>query len=205
MFTPSTSQWPSADIAPRANGLQVFRGEVYVANSSSAEILAYRIRANGTAGPGRVHAGGVGGDDFAFDVAGNLFITTDPFNTLIRVAPDGSHEVLLSADDGLDGPTACAFGRSFGGGRTLDITNAAFPFFSTTFRPSVMSVPMPLPGAGERERQVAQLASRGLSALNIAARLEIKESTVAVHLRRIHRKLEVHTRVELTRVMLRWD
>jgi DNA-binding NarL/FixJ family response regulator len=48
-----------------------------------------------------------------------------------------------------------------------------------------------------REREIAALAARGLSDLNIAARLSIKEVTVGSHLYRIYKKLGVHSRVEL--------
>jgi DNA-binding CsgD family transcriptional regulator len=51
-----------------------------------------------------------------------------------------------------------------------------------------------------RERQIAVLSSQGFANVNVAARLGISESTVAVHLRRIYAKLGVHSRVELAAV-----
>jgi DNA-binding CsgD family transcriptional regulator len=48
-----------------------------------------------------------------------------------------------------------------------------------------------------REKQVAYLASEGLSNLNIASRLGISEETISVHLRRVYAKLGFHSRVEL--------
>lgn len=70
-----------------------------------------------------------GCDDFAFDLFGNIYCTTDPFQTVVRYdVHDGSTEILFTAADGLDGPTAAAFGR--GQDRnTLYISNAQFPFF----------------------------------------------------------------------------
>ncbi len=126
-------------LTPGPNGLQVFRGEVYVAVSDRAHVVAFPIRADGSAGAGRVHASGVGLDDFAFDVKGNLYGTTDPFNTVVRVAPDGVITVLLTAADGLDGPTAAAFGVG-DDSKNLYVTNAAFPFFPgpTPRRPSLL-------------------------------------------------------------------
>jgi len=91
-------------LVPGPNGLQVFRGEVYVAVSDRAHVVAIPIREDGSAGAARVHASGIGLDDFAFDVHGNLYGTTDPFNTVVRIRPDGTSEVLLTAADGLDGP-----------------------------------------------------------------------------------------------------
>ncbi len=48
-----------------------------------------------------------------------------------------------------------------------------------------------------REQQIATLAAQGFANVNVAARLGIAETTVAVHLRRIYAKLGVHSRVEL--------
>ncbi|HEX8500856.1 MAG TPA: hypothetical protein VF659_09710 [Pyrinomonadaceae bacterium] len=134
-------------LVPGPNGLQVFRGEVYVAVSDRAHVAAFPINDDGSAGPGRVHASGVGLDDFAFDVHGNLYGTTDPFNTLVRVSPGGAVEVLLTAADGLDGPTSAAFGVGRDS-KSLYITNAAFPFFPgpTPRRPSLMRLDVGVPG-----------------------------------------------------------
>jgi len=134
-------------LVPGPNGLQVFRGEVYVAVSDRAHVAAFRINEDGSAGAGRVHASGVGLDDFAFDVDGNLYGTTDPFNTVVRIRPDGTSEVLLTAADGLDGPTSTAFGVGKES-KSLYITNAAFPFFPgpTPRRPSLMRLGVGIPG-----------------------------------------------------------
>ncbi|HEX7182423.1 MAG TPA: SMP-30/gluconolactonase/LRE family protein [Thermoanaerobaculia bacterium] len=134
---------------PGANGLQVFRKEIYVANSGTSEILAFPVEPDGSAGAPRVHAvlpGGQGCDDFAFDVRGNIYCTTDPFLTVVKIAPDGSSEIILTAADGLDGPTAASFGRTGQDRFNLYITNAAFPFFSTTHQPSLMRLHLDVPG-----------------------------------------------------------
>jgi len=134
-------------LVPGPNGLQVFRDEVYVAVSDRAHVVAIPIRADGSAGAARVHASGVGLDDFAFDVHGNLYGTTDPFNTVVRISPDGTQTVLLTAADGLDGPTSTAFGVGRDG-KSLYITNAAFPFFPgpTPRRPSLLRLDLGVPG-----------------------------------------------------------
>jgi sugar lactone lactonase YvrE len=134
-------------VFPGPNGLQIFHNEVYVSNSDQARIVAIGINPNGTAGAIRIHADGIAGDDFAFDLQGNLYITTDPFNTLLRVAPDGSVTTLLTAADGLDGPTSVAFGRTGADNFNLYICNAAYPFFSLTHRPSLMKLHLDVPGA----------------------------------------------------------
>src|SRR5262249_8012837 len=106
----------------------------------------FPILEDGSAGPARIHARNIGLDDFAFDVLGNLYGTTDPFNTVVRVAPDGAVDVLLTVADGLDGPSSAAFGVRAGDQQNLYINNAAFPFFSTTHRPSIMKLEIGVPG-----------------------------------------------------------
>jgi sugar lactone lactonase YvrE len=113
---------------PGPNGLKLFEGELYVSNPSQSTVVAVRVRPDGSAGAARTHATGVFCDDFAFDVRGNLYCGTDPFNTIVRIAPDGQVETILTALDGLDGPTAVLFGHN-DEGFELYITNAAFPFF----------------------------------------------------------------------------
>jgi hypothetical protein len=137
---------PLPDFFPGPNGLQIFRDEVYVAVSDRAHIVAFPILEDGSAGTPRVHATGVGLDDFAFDVNGDIYGTTDPFNTLVRVSPGALPVVLLTDADGLDGPTAAVFGRREGDNQNLYVTNGAFPFFSTTFRPSILRVAIGVPG-----------------------------------------------------------
>ena len=122
---PELTQLPNG--LPGPNGLKVFEGELYVSNPSQSSVIAIRIRPNGTAGAIRTHTTGVFCDDFAFDVHGSLYCGTDPFNTVVRIAPDGSQETILTLADGLDGPTALRFGRK-AEGFDLYITNAAFPF-----------------------------------------------------------------------------
>lgn len=135
---------------PGPNGIQLFRDELYVANSDQGTIVVIPFEPDGSAGEPRIHAtlpDDLGVDDFAFDVLGNLYATTDPFNRLLRIHPDGSFETLLTAADGLDGPTAAAFGRRGRDRFNLYVTNAAFPAFSTTFRPSLMRLHLEVPGA----------------------------------------------------------
>jgi DNA-binding CsgD family transcriptional regulator len=51
------------------------------------------------------------------------------------------------------------------------------------------------------EHQVSELAAEGLNNRQIAARMYLSVSTVAFHLRQIFRKLDIGSRVELTRLV----
>lgn len=141
---------PPGAMFPGPNGLQFYHGDIYVANSSTGTIVAIPILPSGSAGQAFVHANlpfPQGCDEFTFDVLGRIYCTTDPFNTIVRLNTDGSSDILLTAADGLDGPTSVAFGRRGTNKKNLYITNAAFPIFTTTFRPSLMRLRIEVPGA----------------------------------------------------------
>lgn len=140
---------PPGSTFPGPNGLRVFRREVLVANSSTGSIVAVPIQPNGTAGTAYVRASlpfPQGSDEFAIDVHGAIYCTTDPFNTLVRRDPDGTTEVRLTATDLLDGPTSAAFGRRGRNRKNLYIINGAFPIFGG-LRPSLMRLRLATPGA----------------------------------------------------------
>lgn len=143
-------QRPQGAVFPGPNGLRYFRGKIYVANSTAHTIVAIPLEHEGMPGEPFVAAtlpDGQGCDEFAFDVLGRIYCTTDPSNTVVRLDPDGSSEIILTADDSLDGPTSAAFGRRGPNRFNLYITNAAFPIFTNTFRPSLMRLRLPVPGA----------------------------------------------------------
>ena len=120
---------------PGANGIQFYGDDAYIANSSSGEILRVHVENDGNPGELEVfhvfEEEGVGCDDFAFDLFGRIYCTTDPSNQIIRISQNGSEKLLFTDDDGLDGPTAATFGRG-ADWNTLYITNAEFPFFFGT-------------------------------------------------------------------------
>lgn len=141
---------PGLPVSPGVNGLQIFRNEIYAANSSQETIVVIPFGPHDTAGDPRLHAtlpAGAGCDDFALDVHGSIYCGTGPSNLLVRIDPDGSTEILLTAADGLDGPTAAAFGRIGADRFNLYITNGAFPFLPSALRPSLMRLHLGVPGA----------------------------------------------------------
>ncbi len=133
---------------PGPNGIRAFRNKIYVAVSATGNIVRFPLVGSGAAGEPSVHAtlpGGQGCDEFTFDWRARIYCTTDPFNTVVRLNRDGSSDILLTGADGLDGPTSVAFGRGPGEWRKLYITNAAFPFFTETFTPSLMRLTFDVP------------------------------------------------------------
>ena len=133
-----------------ANGVQVFRHELLVANSSQGTIVAIPVEPDGSPGTPRVYAtlAGAGCDDFAVDVKGSVYCTTAPFNTLVRLDRDGTSEVLLTAADGLDIPTSAVFGRKGQGRFDLYIGNGAYNVLGPSNNtPSIMRLHLGVPGA----------------------------------------------------------
>jgi DNA-binding NarL/FixJ family response regulator len=64
------------------------------------------------------------------------------------------------------------------------------------------AVPGPATLLTHRERQVAELASGGMTNRQIASKLRLSQKTVEAHLAHIFTKLDVHSRVGLTRRLM---
>lgn len=146
--TPLLDFQPNPFGAPGGNGIQFHLQRAVVANSSTAQLI--EIPTHGlldvAVEPRVLHQLSVACDDFAFDVLGRIYCTTNPFQTVVRVDPDGTETVVLDASDGVDGPTATTFGRLWDSS-TLYVSNAAFPFFpGTGHGPSVIGLDVGIPG-----------------------------------------------------------
>ena len=123
---------PGTDLNPGSNGLTFFRNALYVSNPTQATVLRVPIESGGDAGDVEVYAE-VRGDDIAFDARGNLWVT-NPFATTVSRVDYGTLEVeiVLSADDGLESPTALAFSRP-SAPDTDDANHTALYISSATF------------------------------------------------------------------------
>lgn len=104
---------------PGPNGIQVWNGAAYVAISDRAHIVRIPIRADGSAGAATIAASGIGGDDFAIDDTGSFYVTTHPFDALIKIAADGTRTRIAGAEDGIVGPTAAALATDAQGRKLL--------------------------------------------------------------------------------------
>lgn len=138
---------PNDFMAPGANGIQFYLRTAYVANSAQQTILAIDLDNDDAPVSIEVaHDFFPGCDDMAIGLFGRIYCATNPFQTVVRVDPDGSQHILFTAADGLDGPTALTFGRLFDS-FSLYIANAAFPFFpGTGHGPSVLVTEVDVPG-----------------------------------------------------------
>ena len=97
-------------LAPGANGLHFFGRDLYITVSDAARVLKYTLGQDGRFGEPSVFAEGIPGDDFAIDDQGTLYITTHPFNTIVRVTQRGERTIVATAAQGVTGATDAAFG-----------------------------------------------------------------------------------------------
>ncbi len=94
-----------------ANGLKIHRGAVWITNFDQGTLLRIPIGGDGKPGAVQTKARLAGGpDDFTFvnDISDTVIAALDPGNQVIRINPDGSYQTLLTAADGLEGPTSVA-------------------------------------------------------------------------------------------------
>ncbi|MDX3659231.1 hypothetical protein PV646_18135 [Streptomyces sp. ID05-26A] len=106
-----------------ANGLRLRDGAVWATNLDRGTIVRIPVRANGTAGRAQVVATGLTGiDDFAFTGRGTeILAALDTVNQVALVRPDGTHTVVLTEADGLQGPTTVVLR-----GRDVYVPSAAY-------------------------------------------------------------------------------
>ena len=122
--------WASGqDLQPTApggfgvNGLKIHDGSVWVSNSSQGTLLRIPMLPDGTAGPTVVAATGLASiDDFSFTGHGDTLLAAQPgLNQVDLITPGGASQAVLTAADGLSGPSSVAVS-----GRTVYVTSAAY-------------------------------------------------------------------------------
>lgn len=96
---------------PGVNGLKRFGNVLYATNTERQTLLRIPLEAGGRAGTPKTLVEKINGDDFALDESGNLYVTTHVYNSVVRIAPDGTMKVIAESGEGVTGSTALAFGR----------------------------------------------------------------------------------------------
>ncbi|MCW2871805.1 hypothetical protein [Actinacidiphila oryziradicis] len=106
-----------------ANGIKVHDGAVWVSNTDKGTLLRIPIGADGTAGAVTTQAQGLTSiDDFTFVGQGDTVLAAQNFaNSVALVNPDGTHQTVLTAQDGLSNPTSVAVR-----GKTVYVTSGAY-------------------------------------------------------------------------------
>jgi sugar lactone lactonase YvrE len=95
---------------PGANGLQRVADSVVVAVSDRSLLLQIPIEFDGSAGTPDILATTVPTDDFAVAPDGTLYLTTHPFNSVVRLSKNGQLSVVAGGMQHIFGPTSAAVG-----------------------------------------------------------------------------------------------
>jgi sugar lactone lactonase YvrE len=105
-FEPSTAR--SSGFG--ANGIKVHDGAIWVSNTDKGTLLRVPIGVHGTAGAVTTVAQGLTAiDDFAFTGDGDTVLAAQNFVSEVSIVhPDGTHQTVLTATDGLSNPTSIA-------------------------------------------------------------------------------------------------
>ena len=121
------------------NGLEFWHGALYTSVSFRGTIVRIPVDANGRAGTPQVIFHHLYADDFAFDDRGDLYAAASregPLATEVaRITPNGTYTPLATVADGVDMPSAVAFGICRGNRENLYITNLAI--FTIQHHPSL--------------------------------------------------------------------
>ncbi len=97
---------------PAVNGLKLYGDSLYASNTEKMQLVKIPIQADGQPGEPEIFLRAVNLDDFAFDQEGNLYGTTHIYNSVVKIAPDGTMTTIAEAEQGMAGSTAVAFGTS---------------------------------------------------------------------------------------------
>jgi sugar lactone lactonase YvrE len=123
IWAQGTALQPTSSTGKGANGIKVHDDAVWVSNTQQGTLMRIPIDAHGAAGAITTVAQGVTGiDDFAFTGQGDTVLAAqDPISQASIVYPDGTHQTVLTAADGLSNPTSVAVR-----GSTVYITSGAY-------------------------------------------------------------------------------
>lgn len=115
-----------------ANGVHVVNSTLYYSNTNQGLIGSVPIQSDGVpTGPVRILSHHTpDADDFAIDQCGNVWLTENSLNTLVRVSPSGqvSNVTTQTSANNFFGPVSAVFGRSAEGGRTLYVSTDGLEF-----------------------------------------------------------------------------
>lgn len=119
---PDLARTSPEEVFPAVNGLKIYDNFLYASNTQKKQIVKIPILADRLAGEPEIFLSGINIDDFAFDIEGNLYGTTHVFNSVVKIALDGTVTTIAQLEQGMAGSTALAFGRSEGDRTSIYVT-----------------------------------------------------------------------------------
>lgn len=114
---------PQPDVhGPGANGIKFHDGAAYVSVTNKSQLLKLAMDPRGEVTEVVIFAETLLIDDFSIDAAGNFYLTSHPYDTVVHLAADGTRRTIAGAEQAVIGSTACAFGRQAGDEHGLYVT-----------------------------------------------------------------------------------
>ena len=109
---------------PGVNGIKKHDQHIYFSNTDAKTFLRVKVSDEGDAGEVNVFQEKLNVDDFAFDVGGNAYLTTHIFQSVVKLASDGTRSRIAGgvSDKICAGTTAAAFGRTDSDKSSLYVT-----------------------------------------------------------------------------------
>jgi sugar lactone lactonase YvrE len=134
-----------------ANGIAFRQGFLYVTNTERRTLLTVAVGADGTPGATSVltsFGAGLNPDGLALDVLGDMYVAINIQNTILRVTPNGSQDVVATGSP-LDFPSSLAFGTGRGNRQSLFAVNFSIgELFGlpSGFGPALLRIAVGVPG-----------------------------------------------------------
>lgn len=109
---------------PGVNGIKKRDQYLYCSNTDAKTLLRVTISDGGDAGEIDIFQEKLNADDFAFDADGNAYLTTHVFQSVVKLASDGTRSRIAGGvgDKICAGTTAAAFGRTDNDKTSLYVT-----------------------------------------------------------------------------------
>ncbi|BAU12971.1 hypothetical protein LEP3755_35070 [Leptolyngbya sp. NIES-3755] len=97
---------------PAINGIKLYDRALFASNTQRQLLLRIPLTESFEPGLPEVFLTNVNLDDFVFDAQGNLYGTTHVYQSVIQISPNKQITTIATADQGMAGSTAAAFGRT---------------------------------------------------------------------------------------------
>lgn len=143
LLEPNGREYAGAPM-PGANGIKLWRGALYVANTSQNYIVRIPVRYGQAGIPKVAYKNLETIDDFTMDGKGNVYAALNTVHRVVRMSPSGKATTLMTHDTGghgLENPTSVALGQSRRGHTPLYVNNSGFA--SSTPKPSLLALQLP--------------------------------------------------------------
>jgi sugar lactone lactonase YvrE len=153
-----------------ANGVALWEGNLYAANTGKGILARIPILTDGSAGEPEKVAGEddcdaevkelYGMDGIALDVEGNVYALLVLQNKLVKIDPtDGSFTTLLTEDNGLHNPASIVFGIGEGNQESIFFVNYAVlpPEPAASPGPAVLKFDVGVPGEPAITPEIAEM------------------------------------------------